>query len=360
MVIVGTRLTLADGTPLMDDNILNGVVAMILGTCIVSSVATERAAFRTAKAAAEQKENQSVSKTAGQQDNKSTGLQEKSQHPLVDPKESILVGISNPDTVEDLMNTAILMRGAKATGDVIALHVSIDGTDSEQRQEKGRENLRRAAAIVASADIPVITQNRLGTNPAGSILHAFKESGATELILGLHQKHGFADSFLGNTLSDIVEGTHRQIAIVKHLMPVNVVHRIVVAIPAEAESEVGFYRWLERICRIGEQLGCRADFHGHPKTLRLVSEHIRMHHTHMRFQLIDMPDWNDLLTTTENLSFDHLFVLVSARRGSLSWQASFDNLPTQLMKYFMGNSLMIIYPEQRNDALSSIFTNPIL
>ena len=80
----------------------------------------------------------------------------------------------------------------------------------------------------------------------------------------------------------------------------------------------------------------------------------------MRFQLIDMPDWNDLLTTTENLSFDHLFVLVSARRGSLSWQASFDNLPTQLMKYFMGNSLMIIYPEQRSDALSSTFTNPIL
>ena len=79
----------------------------------------------------------------------------------------------------------------------------------------------------------------------------------------------------------------------------------------------------------------------------------------MRFQLIDMPDWNDLLTTTENLSFDHLFVLVSARRGSLSWQPSFDNLPAQLMKYFMGNSLMIIYPEQRSDVLSTTFTNPI-
>ena len=49
MVMVGTRLMQADGMPLMDDNVLNGVVAMILGSCIVSSVATEHAAFRTAK-----------------------------------------------------------------------------------------------------------------------------------------------------------------------------------------------------------------------------------------------------------------------------------------------------------------------
>jgi Kef-type K+ transport system membrane component KefB len=335
MVMVGTRLVQANGMPVMDDNVLNGVVAMILGSCIVSSVATERAAFRTAKAAAEQPTPQ------GQM------------------TEKLMVAINNPDNVEELMSTAILMRGPKATGSIVALHVSIDGIDSERRQEKGRENLRRAAAIGASADVPVITQNRLGTNPAGSILHAFKESDATELILGLHHRHGFADSFLGNTLSSIIGGTHRQVVIMKHLMPINVIHRIVVAVPAEAESEVGFYRWLERICRMGEQLGCRADFHGHPQTLRLVSDYIRTRHPNMRFQLIDMPDWNDLLTTTENLSFDHLFVLVSARRGSLSWQPSFDNLPNQLMKYFMGNSLMIIYPEQRSDVLSTTFTNPI-
>ena len=360
MVMVGTRLMQADGMPLMDDNVLNGVVAMILGSCIVSSVATEHAAFRTAKKEASpyrptpnpSREGRGALPLTGE---RGGGLQEGTG--LLG--DNLMVAINNPDNVEDLMNTAILMRGPKATGEIVALHVSIDGADSERRQERGRENLRRAAAIGASADVPIVTQNRLGTNPAGSILHAFKEADAKELILGLHQKRNFADSFLGTTLNHIVEGTHRQVVIVKHLMPVNVVHRLVVAIPAEAESELGFYRWLERLCNIGEQLGCRADFHGHPQTLRLVSDYIRTRHPNMRFQLIDMPDWNDLLTTTENLSFDHLFVLVSARRGSLSWQPSFDNLPTQLMKYFMGNSLMIIYPEQRSDALSTTFTNPI-
>ena len=140
--------------------------------------------------------------------------------------------------------------------------------------------------------------------------------------------------------------THRQVTIMKHLMPLNVIHRIIVAIPAGAEREAGFYRWLGHLCRMADQIGCRADFHGHPTTLRLVSDHIRSHHPHMRYQLIDMPDWNDLLTTTRDLSHDHLFVLVSARRGTPSWQPAFDNLPSLLSRYFMDSSLMLIFPEQ--------------
>ena len=335
MVMVGTRLIQADGTPLMDDNVLNGVVMMILCTCIVSSLSTDRASRLTARTAHSR------------------------PTPQGDMEEKTMVAISNPDTVEELMNTALLMRGRRTSGEVTVVHVAIDDNHAEQRKERGRESLRKAASVGASADVPVVTQNRLGTNIAGSILHAFKEADATELIVGLHQRRGFTDSFLGSTITDILDGTHRQVVIMKYLMPINIVHRLIIAIPTEAEREVGFYRWLEHLCRMGEQLGCRADFHGAPQTLRLVSDYIRNGHPNMRFQLIDMPDWNDLLTTTENLSFDHLFVLVSARRGSVSWQPSFDNLPTQLMKYFMGNNLMIIYPEQYGATSSPTFANPL-
>lgn len=330
MVMVGTRLMMADGTPVMDDNMLSGVVTLILVTCIVSSVATDRSAHRAAR------------HIVGQ------------PTPQGRMGEKMMVATGNPADVEELMNTALLMRGTTAGGgEIVAVQVTIDDKDSEQHKERGRLILDRAAAVGAAADVPVVTQSRIGTNTAASILHAMRETDSMELIIGLHRvRHSRAGagisitSFLGPTITSILEGTHRQVVIMKHLMPINVVHRIIVAIPAEAEREVGFYRWVERICCMAVQLGCRADFHGHPATLRLISDHIRTHHVHMRFQLIDMPDWRDLLTTTENLSFDHLFVLVSARRGTTSWQPSFDNLPAQLTKYFMGNSLMIIYPEQ--------------
>ena len=44
MVMVGMRLPTADGTPLVSDQMLNGVVMMILLTCIISTIVTEQAA----------------------------------------------------------------------------------------------------------------------------------------------------------------------------------------------------------------------------------------------------------------------------------------------------------------------------
>lgn len=336
MVMVGTQLMVAPGTPLMSEEILNGVVLMILVTCIISSIATDHSARHIA-----------VEEAARPK-------------PEDDAPEKLMVALNNPDNVEELINTAIMMRNPKATNELTAIQVSIDNAHTGQQKEMGRTNLKKAADIAASADVPLVTQNRVGNNVAGSILHAFKEADATELILGLHHKRSFADSFLGGTTTDIINGTHRQVVIMKYLMPINVAHRIIVAIPEKAELETGFYRWLERICRMGEQLGCRVDFHGHPATQHDLETYIHSAHPNVRFMFVPLADWNDLLIVTENLSFDHLFVLVSARRGSLSWQPSFDNLPAQLMKYFSNNSLMIIYPEQYDSAQEPTFAQPFI
>lgn len=322
MVMVGTRL-IVNGQPLMGDDVMNGVVLMILVSCIISSIATEKAARHVATREAE------------------------APTPERNTSEKIVVALSNPDNVEELVNTAILMRNPKSEESLTAIQVTItNGSHAEQHRELGRNNLQQASATAAAADVPLVTQNRVGNSVSSSVLHALDETDATELLLGLHRKRSFADSFLGGITTDILSGTGRQVIILKYLMPVNVVHRIIVAIPAKAEMEQGFFRWLERLCRMGQQLGCRIDFHGHPDTQPFLEAYIRSYHAKLRYMFVPLEDWNDLLIVTEQLSFDHLFVLVSARRGSLSWQPSFDNLPSQLMKYFSGNSLMIIYPEQ--------------
>lgn len=59
-----------------------------------------------------------------------------------------------------------------------------------------------------------------------------------------------------------------------------------------------------------------------------------------------MDDWDDLLLISGKLAYDHLLVIVSARKGAISYQSSFDELPDQITKYFCNNSLMLIYPDQ--------------
>ena len=337
MIMVGTQLEIAPGQYLIGDDVLNGVVLMILVSCIISSLVTDRAARQIALSEA------STSKGEGQDAG----------------NEHIMVALNNPDSVEQLIDTAIMMRSPKSQKELIALQVCLDNEHVEQQKKQGKLNLERAAKAAAAADVQLSTYNRVGVNVVGSITHSMKEFEASELILGLHHKRKLTDSYLGNVATELLDRTNRQVIIVNYLMPVNVVHRIIVAVPERAELEAGFYQWVERVSRMGEQLGCRIDFHAHPDTIKLIQPYIQNNHPSARTSYAVLDDWGDLLIVTQYLSYDHLFVLVSARRGSISWQPAFDNLPMQLMRHFSNNSLMIIYPEQFGQAHELSFVQPL-
>lgn len=335
MIMVGTQLEVAPGTYLIGDDIINGVVLVILVSCIISSLVTDRAAREIALA-----ETSTAANTAN-------------------TNEKVMVALYNPESVEALIDTAIMMRNPKLQKEMIALQVCLDNDRVEQQLKLGRQNLDRAAMVAAAADSQLSTYNRVGVNVVGSIIHSMKEFEASELLIGLHHKRRMGDSYLGTIGSELLARTNRQIIIVNYLMPVNVVHRIIVAVPEKAELEAGFYRWVERLSRMGEQLGCRIDFHAHSATLPLLKSYIDMHHPSTRTSYAVLDEWSDLLIVTQYLSYDHLFVLVSARHGSISWQPAFDNLPAQLVRYFSNNSLMIIYPEQFGQAHELSFAQPL-
>jgi hypothetical protein len=261
--------------------------------------------------------------------------------------------------VEALIDTAVMMRNPKSKKEMIALQVCLDNERVEQQLKQGKINLECAAKTAAAADVPLATHNRVGVNVVGSIVHSMKELEASELLLGLHHKRRMGDSYLGSVATELLERLNRQVIIVNYLMPVNVVHRIIVAVPKWAEKEVGFYRWVKRVSRMAEQLGCRIDFHAHTDTIPLLRDYIKAYHPSARTSYMPLDDWNDLLIVTQHLSYDHLFVLVSARRGGISWQPAFDNLPTQLVRHFSNNSLMIIYPEQFGQAHELSFAQPL-
>ena len=335
MIMVGTQLEIAPGEYLIGDDIINGVVLVILMSCIISSLVTDRAAREIALSA----------------DSSSNGSN--------NTNEKIMIALYNPDTVEALIDTAVMMRNPKSKKEMIALQVCLDNDHVEQQLKQGKLNLECAAKTAAAADVQLATHNRVGVNVVGSIVHSMKELEASELLIGLHHKRRMVDSYLGSIATELLARINRQVIIVNYLMPVNVVHRIIVAVPEWAEKEVGFYLWVERVSRMGEQLGCRIDFYAHTDTIPLLKDYIQANHPSARTSYVPLDDWNDLLIVTQHLSYDHLFVLVSARRGGISWQPSFDNLPTQLVRHFSNNSLMIIYPEQFGQAHELSFAQPL-
>ena len=339
MVMVGTKIEIAPGEFLMNEDMLNGVVIMILISCIISSVITEHAARTMA-----------LSETNDDME----ALKKKEE-------ERMLVAISNPETVESLVNMALMMREPKSKRELLGVTVAVEYDEAKKQGKlaEQRRNLERAARIASAVDVPMKTRCRLSTNIVSGILHTVSEMNASEIVLGLHRKHGLLDSFLGNFTQSLLNGTHRQLMIVKSLVPANVMRRIVVAVPPNAEYEAGFYKWVERIARIGVQLGCRVHFWGHTDTLPRINGFIHKFYDGVRTEYTVLDDWNDLLLLTGHINYDHLLVIVSARKGSISYQSSFEELPNQITRYFSDNSLMLVYPDQLGDPLDGMtFSSP--
>ena len=330
MVMIGTKIEIAPGEYLMSDAVLNGTVMVILVSCIISSLATERAARNIALADASPEENRGSSHG------------------------KCLITYSNPYTVDMLTQLAMMIRNPRIPDSLLGLSVAYDDERGEQRLAQGKQNLEKAEKIAAAADVRMLTLSRVSNNIASGILHTMKEYGVGEVVIGLHHKTTMGDSFFGVITENVLKGTHSEVMIVRSIIPPNTWRRIVVAVPPKAEYEVGFYKWLEHLCRMGEQLGCRMQFFAHPETGRHIEDHIRQMHRSVRFELQELDTWEDLLLLTGHVSDDHLLVLVSARRGFISYDPSFEKLPVQITKYFSNNSLLLLYPDQNGDPQENV------
>lgn len=334
-VLVGYNIILPDGSRLLNEDVLNGTVLLILVTCIVSSFTTERAARKMAMGEAHPEED-------------------RSREP-----EKILIPVANPNTIEYLMNLSLVIRDPKQKDNLLALNVINDHSGTEALEQQGKRYLERAAKITASAGVELKCISRYDLNIAAGIIHTAKEHGATDVIIGLHWKVNIVDSFFGMLTENLLKGLHREVMVARFLIPINTLRRIIVAVPPKAEYEAGFQKWVDHFCRMGTTLGCRVHFFANEQTGNLLQGLVKKKHSDTLTEFSRLDEWEDLLLLTGQVNYDHLLVVISARRGSISYDSSFEKLPSQLGRYFTNNSLIVLYPDQLGDPQDALsFSNP--
>ncbi len=336
MVMVGRRLEISPGVYLFGDEVLNGIVIMILFTCVISTVVTEWAAQQLR-------------------------LKEKKEPELVKTvnDEKILIPVKYPEYADNLVSMATMMRNPKLKRELVALNVVYDDVNMRHNQAEGQRLLEHLQHLASASDVPMTTQVRIAANIANGIKHAFKEFQASEILMGLHFHHNISKGFWGEFTRSLYNGLSRQIIITRIMQPLNTVRRIQVIVPSRAEFEPGFYRWLERLARMTENLECRIIFHGRKDTLQLINEYIHNNFASVRAEYVPMKHWNELPDLATKVSKDHLFVIVTARKGTISYKSAMERLPDEVNRYFKGKTLMIIFPDQYGNEMDDMtFAQP--
>ncbi|MBQ8277055.1 MAG: cation:proton antiporter [Bacteroidaceae bacterium] len=320
VVLVGHKILLPDGRPLLDDNVLNGTMMFILVTCVVSSFVTEHTARKMVE--------------AGKPENESKD----SKH------DRLLIALSNPATVVPLVNAALMLRTPKSSVMPAALNVVLE--DDPEARDSGLKQLEQAVHIAAAANVRLVTRSRWSVNVVSGISHTIKELEASDLLIGLHQKSRLTEAFFGKLSTDLVAAIEEQIIIYRSVIPLNTVRRLHLLIPRRAEFEPGFHGWADRVALLASQLSCRIEMYGGRGTMEKLEEYWQHRRYSMEAEKHIYTSWHDLISIAHETQQGHMMIFIAARRGTLSHHNYMEKLPEQIERYFSARNLMIIYPSQ--------------
>jgi Kef-type K+ transport system membrane component KefB len=321
-VIIGET---ANGEPirLLSESILNGTIIMILITCTIASFAAQKGG-------------------------KNISLQESSalESENVEHSERILIPISNPETIDELINLSSILKSKGNKKGLFALNVV--NNDSSESNNQAKKVLDKAVFTASANDIQLNKLLRYDLNPTNGIIGVIKEQNISDLILGLHVNKGISESFLGKLTEGILTKCNTTTFVYKPIQPISTIKRHVVIVPQNAEKETGFPFWLSKIWNIPKNTGARIVFYANESTLAYIKKIHLKHPIEADFNFFD--DWNDFLIISRDIRTDDNLLIVLSRANKLSYHVNMSNIPTFLNKYFQGNSFILIYPMQQGVA----------
>jgi hypothetical protein len=325
IVLVGYNIIIgetATGEPirLLNEDVLNGTILMILVTCTVSSFIVEKNARLMA-------------------------LMEENASPENTTNEKILISLAYPETVTELIDFGLMLKPKSSTIPVYALNIVSDERDESKTKAVAKKMMEKAVHHAAATEQTIIPITRFDMNISNGITYTLKEQNITDLLIGLHQQ-AKQDNFLGPIAERILKHTSETVFIYKSVQPFNTLKRIIVAVTLKAELEPGFAHWFAKLTTIAKEAGMPIDFFASGETIKELQDQQKIQKEEGKMNFNEFSNWDDFLIFSREVRKNDLLIILSSRKGHVSYQSQLEKLPYYLSNYFKENSFIMLYPQQ--------------
>lgn len=328
VVLVGYNIIIGEtpaGEPLrlLNEDVLNGTILMILVTCTISSLVVERASRKLAV------------------------LEESKDKPtLENDTQRILISVAYPETITDLVDLALMLKPVTSKAPLYALNV-VDENDHEGNSVGGGKKLMEQVIKHAGAtDHQVVPLIRYDQNISNGIIYSVKEHQVTDLVIGLHKEKRNDDSFFGAVAERILKKTFDTIYVYRPVQPLNTLQRIVVAAPLKSEHEPGFYHWFDTIYYLSRATGLPLVIYAPADTITRMKSINELRKAPLTIQYNNFSEWDEFLFFSGQIRNNDLFIILTSRKGHVSYRSELDRIPYFLDKYFDSISFIVLYPSQ--------------
>jgi Kef-type K+ transport system membrane component KefB len=304
---------------LFDQNIINATIILILISCLVSSFVSERAARQIAVL------EKDVSRKAS------------------DKIERILIPVSNPENIQRLIDFALLIKDQKSNEAIYPLSIVEDDADADEKLNVVRKVIEGAVEQISSGDKKVEVLKKVDLSIVDGIIRTAKAYNITDILISFKAQHGASNLIFGNISENLLNKSKQAVIISKILQPLNTFKRIIVVLTPNAELENGFIRLISRLNNMLKQIGSESYIYGFQATLDRFSYEIAdKKKVFFKYKTIENFEDFDLITNPKE---DDLFILVTARKQTVSYDFHVDEMAKKLNKNHEFTSFAVFYPE---------------
>jgi Kef-type K+ transport system membrane component KefB len=321
-IVTGYTLN-GDPVRLLDESVLNGTILFILVTCTLATIIGEKGAHNIALAEA---------------------ADDVLEPGLLAAEERILIHMNDISSVDELVNLSVTVTSVKTPNGIYAMHVADNSMPDETAEKNAGKILEKAAVAASSTDNELIGLLRYDSDVVNGIAGVIREQKITDLILGIHQKSGLSDSFLGSSSESILSRCNVTTFIYKPVQPLATIRRTIVVIPEGAEHEIGFVLWMQRVINIIKNTGSKLVVYAPKQTISYLKEAYPGSIADAEFKLFK--EWDDFLVLSREIKNDDNLIVVMSRKNHLSYHTKMAKIPSYLNRYFQKNSFILIYPVQ--------------
>jgi Kef-type K+ transport system membrane component KefB len=313
---------------ILDEKILNGTIILILVTCIVASFATEKAGKKMVVAGTDHLADHT----------NAYGIN----------NEHILLTVEDFDNFEKVLELSVILKEKNSVNPLSILSVVTNNDEAEKNILKARKKLEEYISHAAATETRLNLITTIDHNVASGISRVSREIMANMIILGWPQRSDIFDKLMGEKMETILHNTDKTTILCDLQMPLVLHKKIVIAAPPLTEKEFGFEQWLSKMAKIAQELSIPIQIHCNAETKLAIDKVARRAKYSVIISAIDFEDWEDFIVLARHIRDEDLFVLVSARKGSVSYINQLEAIPAKISKHFTRNNKLIIYPGQHN------------
>lgn len=320
---------------LFDDAVVNGAILMILATCILAPLVVDKYGRKLADA----KANESTEPGG--------------------PPQRILVALAKPSTARPLLELAQLVRDPAQGQPIYPLTVVDESLDTVDQVVAAERMLSKAVLQLSAADIPASPLTRIDLNAPAGILRARRELRGTEVIIGWAGRTSTAEFFFGSVLEKLLADPHYTLVVSRLVEPLNTCHRVLLALPPNADQEQSFPVAIRLVKQLARQLGATLYVFSVRSHEQRVKKSIQVMKPPVEFMLHPLESWSGVSQALASIAGDtDLIVLHGLRAGETAWRSTRSDLPQRLARRFPETNLLVMYPAEPQEEQLPIHDAP--